>query len=181
MVLEPLRSAAADISQQNQHFYRQMHIIYYLWTLSPVGVSVCLSYMIDFRQPTYGTRYLFTLSPSNPLRLVVKSNSQYLLFIEGYTVYLNTDILLLPNIGQTPWTKICLNIDSGKNVVQMFSGRQASIRKILPVPVRCSRLYLFATRLFITCNWTDWFPSLSVFSIPGRANLSLNSRVSTAR
>lgn len=106
---------------------------------------MCLGYMIDLRQSMYRLPYLFTLSPSNPLILGVQTDGHYTLFINGERVSLSTDIFLLPNIGQTPWTKICLNIDLEKNVVQMFSGRQASVRKLLPISVRCSSLCLFST------------------------------------
>eukprot|EP00066_Takifugu_rubripes_P022657 XP_011611923.1 PREDICTED: C-reactive protein-like [Takifugu rubripes] len=96
------------------------------------GLSVCLRYTIDYRQPRYGPTYLFTFGPSRTLRLRFVGNNQYILLLNGYSLYLNTDLFLWPNTEQTLWTKICLKIDSGKNVVQMFSGRQASIRKILP-------------------------------------------------
>lgn len=105
--------------------------------LTPAGLSVCLRYTIDSRQPRNGMSYLFTFGPSRALRLSFEGNNQYILFLNGDSLYLNTDLFLWPNTEQTPWTKICLKIDSSKNVVQMFSGRQASIRKILPFSVRC--------------------------------------------
>lgn len=108
--------------------------------MTPAGLSVCLRFTID-RKPGYGVTYLFTLGPSRTLRLRVEGNNQYVLLLNDYSLYLNTDLFLWSNTEQTLWTKICLIIDSGKNVVQMFSGRQASIRKILPFSVRCHSLF----------------------------------------
>lgn len=138
-----------------------MHIIDSFWTLAPAGLSVCLRYTIDYRQPRYGVSYLFTFGPSRALKLRFEGNNQYMLFLNGYSLYLNTDLFLLPKTEQTLWTKICLIIDSGKNVVQMFSGRQASIRKILPFSVRCYSL--FATlfpRASFPSHWTHSPPPL---------------------
>lgn len=120
---------------------------------------MCLRYTIDYRQPRAGVSYLFTFGPSRALRLRFEGNNQYILLLNGYYLYLNTDLFLLPNTEQTPWTKICLKIDSGKNVVQMFSGRQASIRKILPFSVRCHTVVCLR-------HWFQELPSPHIELVP---------------
>ncbi|XP_063329005.1 uncharacterized protein LOC134627024 [Pelmatolapia mariae] len=105
----------------------------YPWTTeSPTrGVSVCLRYMADNLQSGFP---LFTLSPNrSPLSLEVNLNSYGLTF-SGYYNYVNLRPLIKfwPNIGSDFWTSVCLTVDTRKGVVQMFSGSNMSIRKVLP-------------------------------------------------
>lgn len=118
-----------------------------LWSCSPpAGVSVCLRYMADNLQSGFP---LFTLSPNrSPLSLEVNLNSYGLTFSGYYNyVYLRPLIKFWPNIGSDFWTSVCLTVDTRKGVVQMFSGSNMSIRKVLPSQVRtglksaCRQIY----------------------------------------
>lgn len=102
---------------------------------------MCLQYMID-QQASFPT--MFTLSPSSrtPLRLGVGNLGQYRLTFDRYSSYplfLRPYIRLWPGSGNI-WTQVCVTVDAVKNVVQVFSGSQMSIRKRLPVRVRTKEL-----------------------------------------
>ncbi|XP_078027085.1 uncharacterized protein LOC117256561 isoform X3 [Epinephelus lanceolatus] len=106
----------------------------YPWTTAPptrAGVSVCLRYLAD-----YTSFSLLTISPSsrNPLRLDVSNAGYQLTFQYGYnSLYLRPNIRFWSNPGADIWTRVCLTLDSMKNVAQVFSGSHMSIRKLMPV------------------------------------------------
>ncbi|XP_033481936.2 uncharacterized protein LOC117256561 isoform X2 [Epinephelus lanceolatus] len=105
----------------------------YPWTTAPPtrGVSVCLRYLAD-----YTSFSLLTISPSsrNPLRLDVSNAGYQLTFQYGYnSLYLRPNIRFWSNPGADIWTRVCLTLDSMKNVAQVFSGSHMSIRKLMPV------------------------------------------------
>lgn len=96
------------------------------------GVSVCLRYLSDY------SNSLFTLSPSsrNPLNLVVSNVGSYTLNLDRYrqySLYMNPNVRFWSNVGPDIWTRVCLTMDSVKNVAQVFSGSNISIRKMLPI------------------------------------------------
>ncbi|XP_026204238.1 uncharacterized protein LOC113154325 [Anabas testudineus] len=102
-------------------------------TASPyAGVSVCLRYITDL-QETKSTS-IFTLSPSSsPLQLGV--GGSYWLYTDSYDpVYLKPSIRIAPHIQPDIWTTVCLVVESRRNVAQVFSGSNMSIRKILQGP-----------------------------------------------
>ncbi|KAK2915469.1 hypothetical protein Q8A73_006063 [Channa argus] len=105
------------------------------WTTSSPssGVSVCLRYITDFLETK--TSSIFTLSPSsNPLQLGVSGNT-YWLSCDRYTfknLYLEPSIRISSNIVPEIWNRVCLTVDSRRNVAQVFSGSNMSIRKFLP-------------------------------------------------
>lgn len=103
--------------------------------LTPAGVSVCLRYLTDVPAAN-----LFTLSPSssNPLTVALAALDTYRVTIDRYGYYrmfLKSNILFWRTIGPELWTRLCLIVDSRKNVVQVFSGSKMSIRKMLPLQV----------------------------------------------
>ncbi|KAL7407021.1 hypothetical protein ABVT39_001686 [Epinephelus coioides] len=105
----------------------------YPWTTAPPtrGVSVCLRYLADDTSFS-----LLTISPSsrNPLRLDVSNAGYQLTFQYGYnSLYLRPNIRFWSNPGADIWTRVCLTLDSMKNVAQVFSGSHMSIRKLMPV------------------------------------------------
>ncbi|KAI3369725.1 hypothetical protein L3Q82_024565 [Scortum barcoo] len=109
---------------------------YPYWTTTPPtrGVSVCLRYMIDQQErvPT-----IFTLSPSSryPLSLGVGILNQYALSIDRYrynTLSFSPYIRIWSDVGLDIWTRVCLTVDTTRNVAQVFSGPRMSIRKRLP-------------------------------------------------
>ncbi|XP_010755091.3 uncharacterized protein LOC104940234 [Larimichthys crocea] len=106
------------------------------WTtvLPTRGVSVCLRYLTDYVQDS--TSVIFTLSPTTtPLRLMSRSGVLYGLSFNSYSypnLFLQPNIRLCPNIGMDIWTRLCLTVDTAKNVAQVFSGSNMSVRKILP-------------------------------------------------
>lgn len=107
-----------------------------LRTLTHAGVSVCLRYLTDNQQAS-----IFTLSPSSgtPLRLAVNGMNKYGLTFDRYSYYrlfLEPNIWFWPNIGPDIWNRVCLTVDTVKNVAQVFSGSSISIRKMLPLQVR---------------------------------------------
>ncbi|XP_049894376.1 uncharacterized protein LOC126386219 [Epinephelus moara] len=100
------------------------------WT-TPAGVTVCLRYLADDTSFS-----LLTISPSsrNPLRLDVSNAGYQLTFQYGYnSLYLRPNIRFWSNPGADIWTRVCLTLDSMKNVAQVFSGSHMSIRKLMPV------------------------------------------------
>ncbi|XP_059185105.1 uncharacterized protein LOC131968302 [Centropristis striata] len=104
------------------------------WTTgSPTaGVSVCLRYMTD-EQANLQTLFLLSKSSSSPLRVAV-SNSGYWLTFGVYRtnrLYLKPYLKLWPNIEEDIWTRVCITVDSVKNVAQVFSGSNMSIRKTM--------------------------------------------------
>ncbi|KAM8755831.1 uncharacterized protein AB9X84_009236 [Acanthopagrus schlegelii] len=101
------------------------------------GVSVCLRYLTDFGQ-TSNPR-IFTLSPSGtPLQVNVNQFGYYTLKLQPYdpygynTLYMKPSIKLWSNIGPDIWSRVCFTLDSMKNVAQVFSGSNISIRMVLP-------------------------------------------------
>ncbi|XP_074493869.1 uncharacterized protein LOC141769077 isoform X1 [Sebastes fasciatus] len=93
------------------------------------GVSVCLRYLAD------SVYSLFTLSPSsrNPLNLAVSNVGAYTLNVGGYSQYMKPNVRFWSNVGPDIWTRVCLTMDSVKNVAQVFSGSNISVRKMLPI------------------------------------------------
>ncbi|XP_030277431.1 uncharacterized protein LOC115584141 isoform X2 [Sparus aurata] len=107
----------------------------YPWTTAPTmrSVSVCLRYLTDFVEESYPR--IFTLSPSStPLQMTTDQLGGYTLNFNsyGYTMYLKPSIRLWSNIGPDIWSRVCLTVDSMKNVAQVFSGSNISIRKVMP-------------------------------------------------
>ncbi|KAK2861664.1 hypothetical protein Q5P01_001197 [Channa striata] len=109
---------------------------YFPWTTpSPyIGVSVCLRYITDYLETKSSS--IFTLSPSsNPLRLGVSYANTYWLSTDEYSfrkLYLDPSIRVSSNVMHEIWTRVCLTVDSRRNVAQVFSGGNMSIRKFLP-------------------------------------------------
>ncbi|XP_053171569.1 uncharacterized protein LOC128355351 [Scomber japonicus] len=108
------------------------------WTTAPTtaGVSVCVRYLTDFDER--GNPTLFTLSPSSrtALRLTATSNGWYTLAWDRFSYYklsLRSNNRFWSNIGPELWTRVCLTVDTIKNVAQVFSGSTMSIRKMLPI------------------------------------------------
>ncbi|CAK6960846.1 uncharacterized protein LOC128355351 [Scomber scombrus] len=111
---------------------------YPYWTTAPTttGVSVCVRYLTDFEQAQYPT--LFTLSPASrtALRLAVRPTGWYTLSWDRFSYYrlnIKSDNRFWSNIGPELWTRVCLTVDTIKNVAQVFSGSTMSIRKMLPI------------------------------------------------
>ncbi|KAM9364241.1 uncharacterized protein KZ484_010516 [Pholidichthys leucotaenia] len=90
------------------------------------SVSVCLRFITD-EQTT-----IFTLSPTNYALSLTSNGGSFLMYYNYYSVSLSPNIQLWPNTLQDLWTSVCLTVDSGKNVVQLFKGPYMSIRKLLP-------------------------------------------------
>lgn len=124
----------------NNHTTVHMYVFHstLMWTLTPAGVSVCLRYLTDGRYST-----IFKLSPSNtPLTLTVTYPDQYTLSFGGYySLSLQPNIRFWSHIDPDIWTRVCLTVDTRKNVAQVFSGSSISIRKMLPVKVRAEFWY----------------------------------------
>ncbi|XP_067442470.1 adhesive plaque matrix protein-like [Thunnus thynnus] len=104
------------------------------WTTAPptTGVSVCLRYLIDFETSSR----IFTLSPAsrNPMFLGVRGSDTYSLYMPSsgyYYWYFKPNIKFQSLIEPEIWTRVCLTVDTN-SVVQVFSGSNMSIRKILP-------------------------------------------------
>ncbi|XP_044066321.1 uncharacterized protein LOC122882705 [Siniperca chuatsi] len=101
------------------------------------GVSVCLRYLID--QQT-SSNSIFTLSPSStPLKLGANNVGWYTLYFGSYSYYnldLHPDIRFWSNIGPDIWNRVCLTVDTVKNVAQVFRDSSISIRKMLPANVQ---------------------------------------------
>lgn len=97
---------------------------------------MCLRYITDYQQESSPT--LFTLSPSSrsALTLGVNNGGVYKLSWSRYSFY---DLLLEPNVrfwsnaGLDIWTRVCLTVDTRRNLAQVFSGSNMSIRKMLPL------------------------------------------------
>ena len=100
---------------------------------------MCVRYLTDFDERQNPT--LFTLSPSSrtALRLTATSNGWYTLAWDRFSYYklsLRSNNRFWSNIGPELWTRVCLTVDTIKNVAQVFSGSTMSIRKMLPIKVR---------------------------------------------
>ncbi|XP_041639806.1 uncharacterized protein LOC121507487 [Cheilinus undulatus] len=107
----------------------------YWTTASPYrGVSVCLRYLAAAHQAVIRT--LFTLSPSTtPLTVGVEFPDRYFLPINPYyytDVYLTPSVRFWSNLNPEVWTRVCLTVDTERNVAQLFSGSNMSTRRILP-------------------------------------------------
>lgn len=104
----------------------------------PAGVSVCLRYITDYQETSFPS--IFTLSPSSTsLQLAVSDGKTYRLSSDTYTfreLYLEPNIRIGSYIDPDIWTRVCLIVDTRRNVAQVFSGPNMSIRKILSNPVR---------------------------------------------
>ncbi|XP_073324788.1 uncharacterized protein [Pagrus major] len=95
------------------------------------GVSVCLRYLTDYVQTSYPT--IFTLSRSrNHLQLSGNGLGYTLTFNSYDTLSFTSSIRFWSNIGPDIWSRVCLTLDSMKNVAQVFSGSNISIRKLIP-------------------------------------------------
>ncbi|KAK2915471.1 hypothetical protein Q8A73_006065 [Channa argus] len=105
-------------------------------TVSPnSGVSVCLRYITDYQRTESPS--LFTLSPSTtPLKVDVLHMNLYNLSRDTYSSQvLKPSIRFLSSGSETDiWTGVCLTVDSSRNLVQVFSRLDMSIRKFLPYP-----------------------------------------------
>ncbi|TDH10008.1 hypothetical protein EPR50_G00093070, partial [Perca flavescens] len=106
----------------------------YPWTTAPPtrSVSVCLRYLPDYRADIYT---IFTLSPSSgsPLYMGVSPSGSYRLSFYGYSnLYFQPYKRFSSNIAMEIWTRVCLTVDTVKNVAQVFSDWSMSIRKMLP-------------------------------------------------
>ncbi|XP_030277429.1 uncharacterized protein LOC115584140 [Sparus aurata] len=98
------------------------------------GVSVCLRYLTDFVQ--ISNPRFFKLSPSStPLQVNIDRLGGCTLNFDPFsynTMYLTPSIRFWSNIGPDIWSRVCLTLDSMKNVAQVFSGSNISIRKVIP-------------------------------------------------
>ncbi|XP_022597778.1 cell wall integrity and stress response component 4-like [Seriola dumerili] len=97
------------------------------------GLSMCLRYLSDYMPTSYPPTFIVSPRSSHPLTLRFRTTSYEVSFDRyGYTnLYLSPRIKLLPGVAPDIWTRVCLTIDSMKNVAQMFSGSYMSIRKML--------------------------------------------------
>ncbi|XP_060897298.1 uncharacterized protein LOC132976993 isoform X3 [Labrus mixtus] len=105
----------------------------YPWTTAPPfrGVSVCLRYLSAYQ---VNIPSLFTVSPSTrPLTLGVNFPNIYVLPFQYYysNTYLKPYINFWSNISPEIWNRVCLTVDSVRNVAQVFSGSNMSIRRVL--------------------------------------------------
>ncbi|XP_073324302.1 uncharacterized protein [Pagrus major] len=109
----------------------------YPWTTAPStrSVSVCLRYLTDYVQTSNPS--IFTLSPSSsPVQVYIDQVGGYTLSFNSYsynTLTLKPSIRFWSNIGPDIWSRVCLTLDSMKNVAQVFSGSNISIRKVIPI------------------------------------------------
>ncbi|XP_030274931.1 soluble scavenger receptor cysteine-rich domain-containing protein SSC5D-like [Sparus aurata] len=102
------------------------------------GVSVCLRYLTDFVK--ISNPRIFTLSrASTSLPVNIDRFGGCTLNFNSYsynTLYLTPSIRFWSNIGPDIWNRVCLTLDSMKNVAQVFSGSNISIRKVMTLRVR---------------------------------------------
>lgn len=106
---------------------------------------MCLRYAIDATEISFNPT-IFTLIPSGSgwLQLRVSYTDQYQVFIGNYDpTFLTTEKVLWPTVEHSLWTRICLTVDSRKNLVQMFNGGKISIQKFLPGSVSFHGFFLF--------------------------------------
>ncbi|XP_034388199.1 uncharacterized protein LOC117730549 isoform X2 [Cyclopterus lumpus] len=103
------------------------------WTTAPVtrGVSVCVRYLAD------SISSVFTLSSSTGafLKLSVEGERWYTLNLDRYgyrTMTFRPYLKFWSNMVPDIWTRVCVTVDSMKNVAQVFSGSDISIRKMIP-------------------------------------------------
>nr|XP_057911579.1 C-reactive protein-like [Doryrhamphus excisus] len=108
----------------------------YDWTTQPPigGVTVCLRYLLDLR---WSSPFIFTLSPSgqSAMKLGVHFDGQFELRWnrpEYQSVYLTPSIRIWPDIPPDIWSRVCITMDTLKSVVQLFSGGNMSVRKMIP-------------------------------------------------
>ncbi|XP_054639684.1 uncharacterized protein LOC129185977 isoform X2 [Dunckerocampus dactyliophorus] len=106
------------------------------WTTEPPtgGVTVCLRYMLDLR---WSSPVIFTLSPSSQaaMTLAVHYDGQHELRwsrLRYRSVYLSPSISMWPNVLPDIWSRVCITVDTLKSVVQLFSGANMSVRKMIP-------------------------------------------------
>ncbi|KAE8298779.1 hypothetical protein D5F01_LYC03284 [Larimichthys crocea] len=110
--------------------------------VNTAGVSVCVRYLVK-DEPKAINLTTFTLSPSgSPLKLEYSAPGRYTLHIGGRNIwgfgYNYANLLFKPHISCLSyvrpdiWTRLCLTVDTVKNVAQVSSGSKISFRKILP-------------------------------------------------
>ena len=155
-------------------------MVSYLCPLIPAGVSVCLRYLIDFGQ-TSNPR-IFTLSPSStPLRVNVDQLGVYTLNFNQYsynTLYMKPSIRFWSTIGPDIWSRFCFTLDSTKNVAQVFSGSNISIRKLIRYQVRTEECILnqqMNPAIFHVWKWfcLQVYRQFSVFNLHHVSNIYL--------
>ncbi|KAM8867548.1 jeltraxin-like [Synchiropus picturatus] len=103
------------------------------WTTPPstTGVSVCLRFIKDFRQESA----IFQLDPGSYRSLLLTNLGQdYWMSQSRYgPKYLMTpNLQIWPNLYPEIWSRVCLVVDSMKNVAQLYSGSYMSARKLIP-------------------------------------------------
>ncbi|CAJ1051994.1 uncharacterized protein LOC119021272 [Xyrichtys novacula] len=125
-------STSQPVSSNYNHSYNTAQPNTIKPTNSTRGVSVCLRLTFDYRDTPFT---LFTLSPSSsPLALRMYDSGRFILSHDVYgrtNIYLVPDIKLWTTSSPEVWTRICVTVDSEKNVAQMFSDFNMSIRKML--------------------------------------------------
>lgn len=103
---------------------------------------MCLRFITDYQDTVSPS--LFTLSPqTSPLQLAASGAETYRLSSGSYAfreLYLKPNIRIRSYIDPDIWTRLCLIVDTRRDVAQVFSGPNMSIRKILSNPVR-SHIY----------------------------------------
>ncbi|XP_053302583.1 uncharacterized protein LOC128461608 [Pleuronectes platessa] len=102
--------------------------------LSTTGLSVCLRYLTDYMETRNPPLLKLFPSGSDFVTLGTSYNSLYTLsWGYYYTQTFRPNIQFWPG-GFSPdiWTRVCVTVDNAKNVGQVFSGHNMSIRKILP-------------------------------------------------
>ncbi|KAE8298777.1 hypothetical protein D5F01_LYC03282 [Larimichthys crocea] len=109
-------------------------LFFFYITLSTAGVSVCLRYLTDYVQISRPVIFTLRSSSSSPISLKSSSGFSYGLTFNYYpNLEFKPNIRFWSNIGPDIWTGLCLTVDTVKNVAQVFSGPNISIRKILPI------------------------------------------------
>ncbi|XP_027134709.1 uncharacterized protein LOC113745815 [Larimichthys crocea] len=110
-------------------------------TPSP-GISVCVSLLIK-DEPKETNLRIFNVSSSRSF-LILEYNApgRYNLHIGGRNTwgsgYIYTNLLFKPhisclsNVRMDNWTRLCLTVDTVKNVAQVSSGSKISFSRILP-------------------------------------------------
>ncbi|XP_027135253.1 uncharacterized protein LOC113745887 [Larimichthys crocea] len=105
---------------------------------SAKGVSVCVRYLVKDEPKTINLT-IFTLSPSgSPLKLEYSAPGRYTLHIGGPNTWGSANLLIKPYISCLSyvrpdiWTRLCLTMDTVKNVAWVSSGSKISFRKNLP-------------------------------------------------
>ncbi|XP_053302549.1 uncharacterized protein LOC128461583 [Pleuronectes platessa] len=100
---------------------------------STTGLSVCLRYLTDYMETRNPPLLKLFPSGSDFVTLGTSYNSLYSLNWGYYnTQTFRPNIQFWPGgFSQDIWTRVCVTVDNAKNVGQVFSGSNMSIRKIL--------------------------------------------------